>query len=168
VPSEPDFDPVPILEALSRHEVDYVVVGGVAGGAHGSAYPTYDLDIAYERSAVNLDRLARALHELEASLRGAPDELPFEPDAETLAQGENFTLTTKHGSLDLLSRLDGAPTHSALREAGSPAEVRGVRVIVASLDHLIAMKEAAGQPKDKLMASEYRLLSDELRARPDS
>jgi hypothetical protein len=34
---------------------------------------------------------------------------------------------------------------------------------VASLDHLIAMKEAAGRPKDRLMASEYRVISDELR-----
>jgi hypothetical protein len=34
------------------------------------------------------------------------------------------------------------------------------------LDHLIAMKEAAGRPKDKLMATEYRVLSDELRAPP--
>ena len=35
----------------------------------------------------------------------------------------------------------------------------------ASLDHLIGMKEAAGRTKDKLMASEYRLLADEIRKR---
>jgi hypothetical protein len=39
----------------------------------------------------------------------------------------------------------------------------GVTAPVASLDHLIRMKEAAGRTKDKLMASEYRALSDALR-----
>ena len=62
----------------------------------------------------------------------------------------------------------GARTYDALKQAGTSADVRGVRVVVASLDHLIAMKEAAGRTKDKLMATEYRVLSDELRApRPD-
>jgi hypothetical protein len=36
--------------------------------------------------------------------------------------------------------------------------------VVASLDHLIAMKEAAGRTKDKMMATEYRALSDAIRA----
>jgi hypothetical protein len=47
------------------------------------------------------------------------------------------------------------------------APVEGVLIRVASLDHLIAMKEAAGRTKDKLMATEYRAISDELRAPRD-
>jgi hypothetical protein len=164
VPSGVEFDPLPIFEVLRRHEVDFVVVGGVAGGAHGSSYPTYDLDVAYERSGANLERLAAALRELNAELRGAPPGFPFQLDAETLERGANFTFTTTYGALDVLSHLDGAPSYQALKEAGTEAVVRGVRLVVASLDHLIAMKEAAGRPKDKLMATEYRVLSDELRA----
>jgi hypothetical protein len=164
VPFEVEFDPVPMLEVLGRYNVDFVIVGGVAGGAHGSAYPTYDLDVAYDRSDTNLERLAAALRELNAELRGAPPGLPFQLDAETLESGANFTFTTTYGDLDILSHLDGAPSYQALKEAGIEADVRGVRVVVASLDHLIAMKEAAGRTKDKLMATEYRVLSDELRA----
>jgi len=57
------------------------------------------------------------------------------------------------------------PPYAKLKTAaGPPAELEGELVVVASLDHLIAMKEASGRTKDKLMATEYRLLSDELRA----
>lgn len=54
------------------------------------------------------------------------------------------------------------------RGAGNAEELEGVLLIVASLDHLIAMKEAAGRTKDKLMATEYRMLADEIirRGRP--
>ncbi len=165
--SAPEFDPLPMLEVLGRHGVDYVVVGGIAGGAHGSSIATFDLDIAYERSRPNLERLVDALRELEATLRGAPAEVPFLLDADTIEHGANFTFSTKHGPLDVLSHLEGAPPYRALKAGGTVTDVRGVEVIVASLDHLIAMKEAAGRTKDKLMATEYRVLSDELRAPKD-
>jgi predicted lipoprotein with Yx(FWY)xxD motif len=67
--------------------------------------------------------------------------------------------------LDILSHLEGGPSYRVLKDAaGEPLEIDGVPVTVASLDHLIAMKEAAGRTKEKLMATEYRVLSDELRA----
>jgi hypothetical protein len=157
-----------MLEALARADVDFVVIGGVAGGALGSTYPTFDLDIAYSRERSNLERLSVALLELGATLRGAPADVPFLLDAKTLENGANFTFATPFGGLDILAEPVGAPPYEQLKAAGTTGEVRGFGVRVASLDHLIAMKEAAGRPKDKLMATEYRALSDELRApKPD-
>lgn len=159
-----DFDPLPMLQTLAQTGVDFVVIGGIAGGAHGSSYPTFDLDIAYARDRPNLERLAAALRELGATLRGAPPDLPFQLDARTLENGSHFTFDTRHGPLDILSDPEGAPPYAQLKAAGRQAEVRGAPVTVASLDHLIAMKESTGRTKDKLMATEYRVLSDELRA----
>ena len=73
--------------------------------------------------------------------------------------------TEAYGSLDILSDPDGAPAYDKLKAAaGGKADVEGESILVASLDHLIAMKETSGRTKDKLMATEYRVLSDELRA----
>jgi hypothetical protein len=157
-----------MLRVLVEHGVDFVVIGGIAGIARGSAYMTQDLDIAYARDWGNLTRLAAALTELGARLRGAPTNVPFLLDAETLRQGAHFTFLTASGPLDILDRPDGSPPYAELkRRAGPPVDVDGFPVCVASLDDLIAMKEATGRPRDVLVASELRLLADETRKRED-
>ncbi|MGH3011645.1 MAG: hypothetical protein ACRDLZ_05245 [Gaiellaceae bacterium] len=165
--AEEAFDPLPALERFAAAGVDFVVIGAVAGGAHGSAFTTFDLDLAYSREADNLERIAGVLRALDARLRGAPEDVPFPLDAQTLAAGANFTFATSVGSVDLLGDLPGSPPYEQLRRAATIIDVRGHDVRVASLDHLIAMKEAAGRTKDKAMATEYRILSDEIRAPRD-
>lgn len=165
----PEFRPRPILDALLAHDVDFVLIGGMAGVVRGSSYPTFDVDIAYGRERENLERLAAALIQLGAQLRGAPPGLPFILDAQTLENGAHFTFETPYGSLDILTDPDGAPRYDELkRAAGQPVELEGVMILTASLDHLIAMKEAAGRTKDRLMATEYRVLADEIRERGGS
>jgi hypothetical protein len=158
------FDPLPLLERLADAEIDFVVIGGVAGGAHGSSYPTFDLDIAYRRDRSNIEKLVGLLRDLGATLRGAPPGLPFQLDAKTIENGSHFTFATDYGSFDLLSDPAGAPRYDVLKATATKGDIRGRTVLFASLDHLIAMKEASGRTKDKLMATEYRVLSDELRA----
>jgi hypothetical protein len=150
----------PVLRALVRHGVDFVVVGGMAGLVHGSAFPTFDLDVAYARDAGNLDRLAAALRELGVTLRGAPVDLPFQADARTLANGVNFTFDTDHGSFDTLGDAAGVSSYDDLRREARVDEIEEVQVRVASLDHLIAMKRAANRTKDKLMVEEYIAIAD--------
>jgi hypothetical protein len=43
-----------LLESLTRDEVAFIVVGGAAAIAHGSARLTQDLDIVYARTPGNL------------------------------------------------------------------------------------------------------------------
>lgn len=153
---------------LASSGVDFVVIGGLAAGAHGSAYPTYDVDVAYSRDPDNLERLAQVLRELHARLRGAPDGVPFVLDAKSLHAGSNFTFDTDLGALDILAYPQGAPEYRVLRGEALTATFEGHAVRIASLDHLIAMKEAAGRPRDKLVAAELRAISDLLRApKPD-
>jgi len=165
--SELEFDPVPVLIRLADAGIDCVVIGGVAGGAHGSAYPTYDVDVAYSRAPENLERIATLLRSLNATLRRARSGLPFILDARSLAEGGNFTFDTDLGKIDIFAYPEGAPAYETLRAEALETTVEGKPVRIASLDHLIAMKEAAGRPRDRLVAAELRAISDLLRAPKD-
>ncbi len=152
---KPILETGPLLDALDRNEVEFVVIGGVAGLAHGSAYPTYDLDIAYARDTRNLERLASALRDIGVTLRGAPDDIPFQVDAKTLEAGMNFTFITAYGELDILGHVDGIRGYDELRDHADIQEVGGLPVRVASLNHLIGMKRTVDRTKDQLMVEEY-------------
>ncbi len=152
-----------ILQVLAKHGVEFVVIGDMAGLVHGSAYPTFDLDVVYSRAHSNLEPLAAALRELEVTLRGARADLPFQLDIRTLENGANFTFDSPYGKFDILADAAGMPAYEELRAEARTDEIEGVEVRVASIDHLIAMKRAAGRLKDKLMVEEYIVLADEQR-----
>ena len=160
VDGPPELELHPLLRALVNHGVDFVVIGGVAGLARGSSYPTYDLDVAYARDRANLERLSKALIEIGVTLRGAPPDLPFIPDVRTLAAGSNYTFDTQFGMFDILGGAEGIRSYEELRRDASFLYVKGFAVRVASIDHLIEMKKAANRPKDQLMLLEYIDLAD--------
>jgi transcriptional regulator with XRE-family HTH domain len=151
----PILEAGPLLDALDRNAVDFVVIGGVAGLAHGSAYPTYDLDIAYGRGRNNLERLAAALRNIGVTPRGTPDDLPSQVDAQTLQTGMNFTFLTEYGPFDILGHVDGIRSYEELHDRAETQVVGGIPVRVASLNHLIGMKRKVDRTKDQLMVEEY-------------
>lgn len=162
------FDPVGLLRVLSVHDVRFVLIGGLAARAWGTPVITQDVDICYARDRQNLERLAAALGELGATLRGAPPDLPFRLDAATLRAGDHFTFQTLLGPLDCLGAPSGASGFEALAHTSGEIDVNGVSVKVASIDELIRMKRAAGRPKDLRALEELGAVRDELEARPPS
>jgi len=95
-----------LIATLTQGRVEFVIVGGLAATAHGSARLTQDVDVVYARSPDNIDRLVNALGAVRPYLRGAPPGLPFEWKRETIQRGLNFTLTTTVGEW---SSLDTPP-----------------------------------------------------------
>ena len=146
--SRVELDPEPILRALVQRGVDFVVIGGIAAVLHGSARLTYDLDLCFAPDAANLSALGDVLVALGARLRGVDDAVPFVPDAATLRRVEVLTLATAAGDVDVLARPAGAPSYEALRRRADRYEIGSFSVLVASVEDLIAMKRAAGRPKD--------------------
>lgn len=152
-----------LLQALDKNAVDFVLVGGLAGLLHGSAYPTFDLDIVYARDRQNISRITAALREVGVRLRGAPADPPFPLDERTIESGSNFTFETDFGPFDILGHADGMPSYEELRAKSKTASVEGIEVRVASINDLISMKRAANRTKDKLMLEEYLAIADEQR-----
>ena len=161
------FDPHRILRELHDEGVRFVVIGGIGASALGSPSVTDDLDICYERGPENLERLSRVLIRLGARLRGAPPDTPFTPDAPTLAAGEHFTFTTDAGDFDCMATPSGARGYTDLAERAVLADMDGIEALVASVDDLIRMKQAAGRPKDLIEVEVLGALRDELDRRKE-
>jgi hypothetical protein len=154
-----------LLRTLQEHGVRFIIVGGAAATAHGSARLTQDLDVVYERGRENLRRLAEALAPHQPYLRGAPPGLPFRLDETTLRSGLNFTLTSKLGDLDLLGEVVGGGGYAELGPHSFEIELFGVRCLCLGLDKLIEVKRAAGRPKDLEALAELIVIREERQRR---
>jgi hypothetical protein len=158
----PEFDPLRALAVLQTQGVRFVVIGGFAAALRGSPLITGDLDICYARDDANLEAVAAALRELNATLRGAPPDLPFKLDATSLRNGDQFTFSTAAGSVDILGAPAGTSGFADLNRDATDEEVDGLKIRVASLDDLIRMKDAAGRAKDRLGLEWLAALKEEL------
>jgi predicted nucleotidyltransferase len=152
----------PALKALSENEVDFVIIGGVAITAYGSAYITQDLDFFYSRAAENLKRIVIALAPYNPFLRGFPKDLPFFWDVRTLQSGTNFTLDTDIGNIDLLGEVAGVGDYSTVKASAVEMRICNIMVRVISLEDLIKAKRAAGRTKDLLVLPELEALREAL------
>jgi hypothetical protein len=144
----PAFDPIRALRTLDEHGVKFILIGGIAGRLLGSPTVTNDLDVCYRRSPDNVERLASALRAMRARLRGVDDEVPFQLDAATLANGDSFTFVTDAGNLDVLGTPRGTSGFDDLVATAVEMDLGGLNVKVCDLEDLIRMKRAAGRPKD--------------------
>ncbi len=138
-----------IAEVFAAHGVRFVVIGGQAEVLHGSPRVTYDVDLCYSRTTENLHNLANALVELKVTLRGAPADLPFRIDCESLALGSNFMFCTTFGDLDLLGRVEPLGGYEEISQGADHYRVGDFELCTICLDDLITIKQYLGRPKDR-------------------
>ena len=149
-----------IFKVLCDAGVRFLVIGGAAAAAHGLTYPTYDLDICYDRSRDNIERLAEALKPFHPRLRGVSDELPFCFDAATITSGMNFTITTDLGDIDLFGEVTGVGGYKDANALSIPLVLFGFQCAVLSLEGLVRCKRATARPKDLLVLPEIEALRE--------
>ena len=151
-----------ILRGLLDANVHFVLIGGLAAQVHGSPSLTRDVDVCFELDRDNLDRLASALASLTAVRRDLPIGIETPLDSRALRAGDVFTLRTRFGDLDLLAHPEPKLDYAQLSSRAIEAELLGYRVQVASLTDLMAMKRAAGRPKDRIELEILGALREEL------
>jgi hypothetical protein len=154
-----------ILAGLNAADVRYVVIGGVAAIAHGSARITNDVDICYDPESGNCDRLAMVLAGWHAYMRGVERGLPFTIDARQLLISPVLTLVTDEGDLDVMDRVAGIGDYPQVELASEPAALLGIPTRVITLDALIAAKRATGRRKDREALLELEALREMARKR---
>lgn len=145
--SEP-LDAQRILDELARHDVGFVLVGGLAAQTHGNTRMTNDVDIIPAPEPDNLARLAAALRALGArALNPGQEDTEVEPSM--LPRAAIWQFATRHGDIDVLHEAPGAAPYAELRERALVISLDGTDVPVAGRDDLIRMKLARDRPVDR-------------------
>lgn len=143
-----------VFSALNAARLRYVVVGGVAVVLQGHVRMTVDLDLVVDLAA----EPALAVLDLLADLGFRP-RLPVDPHdfADPAVRGQwvaerNLQVFSLYHPDDPLSEIDLFATHplpfEQLLAEADVIEVGEVSVPVASIPHLIQLKQAAGRPRD--------------------
>ena len=151
------MDPGPfesLLVDLSRAEVRYLVVGGVACVLNGYVRTTEDVDILVDRDPDNIHRLLRVLakfgegHARELSV----DDFTDEEGAISICEEFAVDVFTRMGGLRYADLLP----HRAIERGSMP-------IPYVDAAGLIRLKSGSPRPQDKIDVEALRLLLDDAR-----
>jgi predicted nucleotidyltransferase len=136
-----------ILRTLAEHEVDFVLIGGLAVQTHGHVRTTNDADLIPAPNPGNLERLAAALRALEARVLN-PGAEGSRIDARMLPKATIWQFASRDGGIDVMHEVPGGRSYEELSEGALHVQLGDIDVPVVSLDDLIQMKLARGRPVD--------------------
>ena len=153
------FDPRGLLAALDRNYVSYVWIGGFARVIQGTDELTDGVDVCPSLRPENLERLGRALEELEAR---RADRRRLALDEESLRQEPVLTLRTAKGELKIVPEPAGTRRgYDDLRRGATREHIgHGLRPNVASVPDLARMSAALGRDVDLERSRELRRIME--------
>lgn len=128
-----------VFASLQKHDVRYVVIGGIAEVLHGVPRATFDLDILIQATPKNAEQLLEAL--LEARLGTAALTT-----AENVLSHE-ITVFNDRVRIDVQTATPGIDFEQAWQRRET-MQYESQEFYVVSLNDLLASKRAAGREKD--------------------
>lgn len=137
-----------IIERLVKHDVDFVLVGGLAAVTHGSSMTTQDIDICCNFSPENLLRIQSSLADLNPVHRMTSNRIPLQLTEEYCKSLKNIYLDTDWGQLDCISEVLGLGNFDVVKRKSETIKLDGAECRILSIDALITAKKAMARPKD--------------------
>ena len=145
-----------LLRLLADANANIIVIGAVAMTMRDADFVTQDLDLCYQQSPQNAERMCRALAPVCPAIRSA-----FTDTIDLLAtdpRGGNFK--TDLGDIDLLVEVAGLGNYETVSHYTTLVTLEDITVQALTLDGLIKAKEAAGRPKDLVHLITLRALKE--------
>lgn len=136
-----------IFVILAKHNVEYIITGGISAVLQGAPVTTFDLDVVHKRTPENVENLSQALAELEASYR-FPRTPKIFPRVEALLGKGHHLLISKYGPVDILDTIGQEQTYEDIKDDVVEFELDDVLIRVQSLRSLIETKKSVGRAKD--------------------
>ena len=141
------LDFLKIFAILAKHNVEYIITGGISAVLQGAPITTFDLDVLHQRTPENVRNLREALKELEASYR-FPKTPKLLPKTKGLEGKGHHLLLSKYGPIDVLGSIGEGQVYEDIQHDVVEFELEELRIKVQSLQSLIETKRAVGRQKD--------------------
>ena len=133
---------VEICTLLNKHEVDYLLIGGVAVIYHGYTRSTADLDFWYNPTLTNFHKIISAIKEYGIDVT----------DLETIvfdAKKSFLRFPTASFRAEFLPSIPGDISFQAAREKAEVLQVNNTSVFIIGYEDLIKNKQSTNRLKDQ-------------------
>jgi hypothetical protein len=157
-----------LIRRLIEHQVEFVLVGGMAAVAHGVTLVTRDVDVCCRFELENLQRLHRAVADLHPVHRATTPRLPWELAGDSWRSLKDLYLSTDAGTLDCLGRIEGLGDFAEVLRWAVPIRLWGRDCHILSIDGLIKSKQSLSRTQDKLAILQLQAIKERTQGRANS
>ncbi len=152
-----------LLKILLEHNIEFVIIGGLAAILHGSSYVTQDLDICAPLSAEQIKKIRECLADYHPTHRMTSKPLSFLEFPEKISNLKNIYLKTDLGLLDILGQVAGLGDFEKVAKNAVEIDLYGRKCKVISIKDLIVTKEIMGREKDRAILHELKAILSKIK-----
>jgi predicted nucleotidyltransferase len=137
-----------VVKSLSKHKVQYALVGGYAVALHGAVRGTVDIDFVIELNQRSYRQAEKALNSI-----GLKSKLPITADdvfnfREEYINNRNLIAWTFSNPDNPLEIVDIIITEDAKQMKSIIKIINGTKIKITAIDDLIKMKKKSGRKQD--------------------